>query len=101
MSIFSNCKNSPEKSNTSTRSLPGGRSSKLRTEVSILIRSANKGEKSNNTNNNLIYCERGDLNPHGLLHYHLKVARIPIPPLPQNRWSKRSYQGASFYSREL
>ena len=32
-------------------------------------------------------CERGDLNPHRewLPHYHLKVARLPVPPLPQKR----------------
>ena len=30
-----------------------------------------------------LFCERGDSNPHRLPHYHLKVARLPIPPLPQ------------------
>ena len=27
------------------------------------------------------WCERGDSNPHGLPHWHLKPARLPIPPL--------------------
>ena len=27
-------------------------------------------------------CERGDSNPHGLLHWILSPARLPIPPLP-------------------
>ena len=27
------------------------------------------------------WCAREDLNLHGLPHYHLKVARLPIPPL--------------------
>jgi hypothetical protein len=30
-------------------------------------------------------CERWDSNPHKLPHYHLKVARLPIPPLPHIR----------------
>jgi hypothetical protein len=28
-------------------------------------------------------CERGDSNPHGLLHWILSPARLPIPPLPR------------------
>ena len=32
-----------------------------------------------------IWCGRGDLNPHGLLHYPLKIACLPIPPLPPCR----------------
>ena len=28
------------------------------------------------------WCEREDLNLHGLPHYHLKVARLPISPRP-------------------
>ena len=27
------------------------------------------------------WCERGDSNPHGLPHWHLKPARLPVPPL--------------------
>ena len=27
------------------------------------------------------WCAREDLNLHELPHYHLKVARLPIPPL--------------------
>ena len=27
------------------------------------------------------WCERGDSNPQGLPHWHLKPARLPIPPL--------------------
>ncbi len=27
-----------------------------------------------------IWCPGGDLNSHELPHYHLKVARLPIPP---------------------
>ena len=27
------------------------------------------------------WCERRDLNPHGVHHTHLKRARLPIPPL--------------------
>lgn len=30
-----------------------------------------------------IPCERGDSNPHGLLHWILSPARLPVPPLPQ------------------
>src|SRR5690606_8213405 len=30
-----------------------------------------------------VWCARQDLNLHGLLHYHLKVARLPIPPRAQ------------------
>ena len=30
-----------------------------------------------------IQCERGDSNPHEKTHYHLKVARLPIPPPPR------------------
>ena len=26
-------------------------------------------------------CERGDLNPHGVTHQILSLARLPIPPL--------------------
>ncbi len=29
-------------------------------------------------------CERGDSNPHGLLHWILSPARLPIPPLPRS-----------------
>ena len=29
------------------------------------------------------WCERGDSNSHGLPHWHLKPARLPIPPLSQ------------------
>ena len=28
-------------------------------------------------------CERGDLNPHGVTHQILSLARLPIPPLSQ------------------
>ncbi len=34
------------------------------------------------------WCRRRDLNPHGLLHTHLKRARIPIPPRLQNKTLK-------------
>lgn len=37
------------------------------------------------------FCERGDSNPHRSPHYHLKVARLPIPPLPQ--WNARIIRG--------
>ena len=30
----------------------------------------------------LIWCGRRDLNPHELLHWNLKPARLPIPPRP-------------------
>lgn len=30
----------------------------------------------------MFVCERGDSNPHEQAHYHLKVARLPVPPLP-------------------
>ena len=29
-------------------------------------------------------CERGDSNPHGLLHWILSPARLPVPPLPRH-----------------
>jgi hypothetical protein len=29
-----------------------------------------------------LWCGREDLNLHELPHYHLKVARLPIPPRP-------------------
>jgi hypothetical protein len=31
------------------------------------------------------WCARQDLNLHALRHYHLKVARLPIPPRAQER----------------
>ena len=32
------------------------------------------------------WCGRGDLNPHGLVsHKLLRLARLPVPPLPQGR----------------
>ena len=30
-----------------------------------------------------IWCERGDLNPHGLLRQNLNLVRLPISPLPR------------------
>ena len=30
------------------------------------------------------WCERGDSNPQGLPHWHLKPARLPIPPLSRS-----------------
>ena len=30
------------------------------------------------------WCERGDSNPHGLPHWHLKPARLPVPPLSRS-----------------
>src|SRR2546423_9389754 len=30
-------------------------------------------------------CQRGDSNPHGLLHWILSPARLPIPPLRRSR----------------
>ncbi len=30
--------------------------------------------------NGKVWCARQDLNLHALRHYHLKVARLPIPP---------------------
>ena len=32
---------------------------------------------------NSTWCGREDLNLHELPHYHLKVARLPIPPRPR------------------
>ena len=31
------------------------------------------------------WCERGDSNPHGLPHWHLRPARLPVPPLSRPR----------------
>jgi hypothetical protein len=31
-------------------------------------------------------CQRGDSNPHGLLHWILSPARLPIPPLRRSRF---------------
>lgn len=30
-----------------------------------------------------LWCGRRDLNPHGVTHQVLSLARLPIPPLPQ------------------
>src|SRR5690606_19018550 len=32
------------------------------------------------------WCGRWDSNPYTLRHYPLKIACLPIPPLPQNCW---------------
>lgn len=33
-----------------------------------------------------IWCGRGDLNPYVFRHWILNPARLPIPPLPLERW---------------
>jgi hypothetical protein len=46
----------------------------------------NRGDEADSELNKairLLWCGREDLNLHGLPHYHLKVARLPIPPRPQ------------------
>ena len=41
------------------------------------------------------WCERGDSNPHGLPHWHLKPARLPVPPL------SRLSQALQYIVREI
>ena len=39
-----------------------------------------EGGKVQDAGNGIEWCARQDLNLHALRHYHLKVARLPIPP---------------------
>jgi hypothetical protein len=58
---------------------------------SISFSSRNRGSRvffsySLRSGRTLSACERGDSNPHGLLHWILSPARLPIPPLPRSRF---------------
>src|SRR5262249_34510883 len=50
---------------------------------------SNQEETNNNVNNRdennhvVLWCGRGDLNPHALRRHPLKMVCLPIPPLPQ------------------
>ena len=35
------------------------------------------------------WCGRRDSNPQGLLHWHLKPARLPVPPRPRS-WPRHT-----------
>lgn len=35
------------------------------------------------------WCGRRDLNSHGLLHYRLKIARLPVPPRPHMKLNNK------------
>ena len=48
---------------------------------------------------NYNWCERRDSNSHGLPHWHLKPARLPIPPLsPYKAQFRRQTSAARGYS---
>lgn len=51
------------------------------------------------------WCSRQDLNLYGLPHYHLKVARLPIPPREQREGHEtrfvNSFQAFSFRARNF
>jgi hypothetical protein len=36
----------------------------------------------------MVWCGRGDSNPHALRRHPLKMVRLPVPPLPQEVKSK-------------
>ena len=51
------------------------------------------------------WCERRDSNSHGLPHWHLKPARLPIPPLSLDRarpdYGTRAYRRARHYNQRI
>lgn len=42
------------------------------------------------------WCERRDSNSHGLPHWHLKPARLPIPPLSPGQLSNPTFNAALY-----
>jgi hypothetical protein len=45
--------------------------------MTILLENENRGR----INDSLVWCERGDSNPHGFTRQILSLVRLPVPPL--------------------